>query len=502
MNTLIVLLPEAILLFTIVGLVLSEVGYFQESIRFISFTAAFGMLAAIIELWIMAAGFGHGGSGGPLFPSRWIYDSYMFDGVSVFFKALALLVGVFAVFAVQQSKEIKRDLLAESHILICLMVFSVCVAVSAVHLVVLYLAIQMISVSGFFLVSLAKRSAKSIEAGSKYFIFSAVSGVFFLLACLLLFSLSHSLEFQAIHEVFLKTQVAKTSLYVGLFFMLLSIAVQISAFPMYFWSPDVFQGAPTPLSGVVRSLQLIGGIAVLLRFLFSVFSQPILQKGQWSILGEIDWPAMLSWVAGLSLVIGALLAMRQKSTKRLLGSIVVSNSGVLLLGLIAMNQIGISALLYTLVVEVFSLIGAYLVLARIFDKIQSDSLDDFKKGVGIGSIDCICLVIFIGSLVGLPPLPGAIGRLALIGNLYSNGWHALSLIAVLTTAINCLSGFQIAFSLFQSAQTPGEEQVKQSESSMFQHMLLATLVMPIGILTVFSNGLLRWASHYLQVILW
>ena len=158
------------------------------------------------------------------------------------------------------------------------------------------------------------------------------------------------------------------------------------------------------------------GIAALaLRFLIVVFAKPSQEAGQWEVLGALDWTQIVAWVSGLSMAFGGLLAFRQVAAKRMVGCLIVAESGFLLLGLLVLDEVGVGALLYNLVIELFALVGAFYILSFFHDELGTDHLVDLKGMLRRAAPESVFLVIFLLCLVGVPPTPGFIGKFTLIG---------------------------------------------------------------------------------------
>jgi NADH-quinone oxidoreductase subunit N len=249
---------------------------------------------------------------------------------------------------------------------------------------------------------------------------------------------------------------------------------------MHLWAPDAIQGAPTPVSGFISMAPRMAGIAVAIRVLTVVFSQPDGQQGSWKILGTLDWTSIVGLVAGVTMMLGSLLALRQESAKRLLGYLIVSESGFLLTGLLVQDQVGLAAILYAVLVQLFALMGTFYILSYLHERLGSDQLASFRGVMARHVPECVALVIFLVSLVGIPPLPGFIAKFALLGAVVRHGWHFLAVVCVLASALSTAAIARLLYSLLGESSSRGERVIAPHEFSLQGHRaLLAAFIFPI-----------------------
>lgn len=496
---LIQLAPEALIVLTAIGVLLSEVGYSGEKFRVVTATAVVGLLGALAQVIFFTVGLANADR----FPVRIVEDSYLLDGISVLIKICALLLGVFSMVAVHQSREIERDRVGETQGLLCLMVCGVCVVASGSNLGLLLLGSFLVNLPTVFLCSISSRSTHSLEASAKFFGFMTTIGFFTLMGCGLLYAATQELGVSAIHQKILTGEIDTKILISGLVFLFFAVALHLAVFPFYFWKPDVLQGAPTAIAGSLSGLQALAGVALAIRICIGLFSQPELQPGVWMTLPGVDWPRMLAIVSGITIFSGAFLAIGQTSIKRLVGALLVMNSGLILTGIIVQNQSGISSLLYMLIIGVFAAFGAFVMATRIIEGTNSDAIRqnvDFNK---ISAFERVSLVVFMLTLSGLPPFPGAVARFALIENLLKRGWTTLSIIAILSLALSAIAIGKLGIRIFPIGnQNAGGESLPHPTYRVSRIAFLVVLFLPIALVSLFSGKFLGWAANHLQVILW
>jgi NADH:ubiquinone oxidoreductase subunit 2 (subunit N) len=209
-------------------------------------------------------------------------------------------------------------------------------------------------------------------------------------------------------------------------------------------------------------------------------------------------------VAGITMLVGGLLAVRQQSAKRMVGCLVVANTGFLLLGLLVLDQVGVAALLYNLVVDLFALMGSFYVLAFFYDELRSDRLENLRGMLGRAVPECICLVLFLLCLIGLPPTPGFIGKFALIGAVVRHQHPLLAAAAILSMTFSTAAVARLAYHLIGDFR--GLAQIGATGSHFAgarqRQIFLLGLMVPMLMAGVFAEFVLSWAGRSLGFILW
>jgi NADH:ubiquinone oxidoreductase subunit 2 (subunit N) len=224
-----------------------------------------------------------------------------------------------------------------------------------------------------------------------------------------------------------------------------------------------------------------------------------LDAGRWQVLGTLNWPTILALISGLSMLVGSLLAYRQTGAKRLVSCLVITQSGFMLLGVLVLDQVGVAALLYNLVVEVFALIGTFYVLSFFCEELGSDRLADLKGMLVRAIPECICLVLFLLCLVGIPPMPGFISKFTLIGAAVRHHWLALAALGVFSLTLSSVAIAKLSFNLIGDLSAPWKAPVVVDPR---RRMFLVLLVVPMVLAGVFANQVLTWAGMSLGFIFW
>lgn len=483
------ILPELTIALTLLFVLLGEISYFGEQLRLVSAIALMGLGAALIQVLIsyqQGTGF--------LF-----FNAVSVDGLSLFFKFFFIVLAVFAVASAGRSEEIPARRRAEFYVLVLTGCLAMCFASSSAELLLSFVALQAVNVVGHLLAGFGKQSLRSTEAGVKFLIYSAVGGVCFLYASGVLFSGTHSLNIFEIHKSLVAAPLPKTQMLVVFLLFMISLGFQMAAFPMSLWAPDVIEGAPTPVSAFLSVGVPATGFAIAIRLFLGTFTVASENHGQWKVLGDLPWTEILTLFAGVTMLFGALLSIRQTSAKRMVGCLVVAQTGYFLMGLLVLDEVGVAALLYNLMVGLFALMGIFYVLSYFHDEFGSDQLKDYKGALVRAVPECICLVLFLLCLVGIPPLPGFLGKFTLIGVVIRHNQLLLASIAIGSLALSTITISKLSFSMVGDFRTPGG---KAALSSPYRNIYLASILVPMFIIGVFAQFFLNWAGRSLGFIFW
>lgn len=483
------IMPEIFLALTLAFLIFGEITYHGERVRLIHLTGLVGLAAAFVQT-ILAYQYG---------TTQAFNQALAIDGFSLFFKLFFIVLAFLAVLNSWHTAEIVRDKAAEYSALIVASSLAMCLAASAADMLLAFLSLQFMNVLAYFLAGYGKKSMRSVEAAVKYMIFSVVSAGLLLYGLAILFAHTQTLNIYQMHRALLANGLSQESMLVAFVLIFLSFGFQMASFPMYFWAPDVLEGAPTPASGFLSVGTRAAGIAVAVRFFVVVFAQPALAQGQWQVLGSVDWTRIVGFASGASMLVGSLLALRQTGAKRLVGSLLIASTGFLLMGILVLDQIGLAAILYNLLVELFAVVGVYYVLSYLFDQLQSDQLPKLNGMMGKSVVECICLVLFLLCLVGVPPLPGFIGKFTLIGAAVRHHWWSLATIAVFAMGVSTIAVARLAYGLIGDVRTTIEAPFVTSGT---RTRFLAAVLAPLLLLGIFAEPVLDWVGKSLGFILW
>jgi len=315
---------------------------------------------------------------------------------------------------------------------VILMLFStlgMMLMVSAADLLTLYLALEMSSLSLYVLAAFDRDHAKSIEAGLKYFVLGALASGMLLFGISLVYGFAGTTNFGALSTLFTGSHdVVSRGVIVGLILVIIGFCFKVSAVPFHMWTPDVYEGSPTPVTAFFATAPKVAAFALLARLLMQPFG---------ALAGQ--WQQVIIFVSVASMIVGALAAIMQTNIKRLLAYSSIGHAGFMLMGLAAANEAGVQAMLIYLGVYIFMSAGAFgcvLVMRR-----QGHYIEDTRELAGMSQThpaSAFVLAVFMFSMAGIPPLAGFFGKLYVIWAAVGAHLTWLAVIGVITSVI---SGF-------------------------------------------------------------
>jgi NADH-quinone oxidoreductase subunit N len=297
---------------------------------------------------------------------------------------------------------------------------------AANDLITLFVALEVMSLPLYLLAGLSKRrKLLSQEAALKYFLLGAYSSAFFLFGAAFLYGFAGTVSLSGIrsaisggpgNDIFFL--IGMTSLSVGLLF-------KVGAVPFHAWTPDVYQGAPTPITGFMAAATKVAAFGAALRIFYTSFAG-----------AEWNWRPIITAVAIITMIVGSLLAIAQRDVKRMLAYSSIAHAGFLLTGILALNQAGLRASLFYLAAYGITTVGAFAVVTLIRD--SAGEVTDLNRWVGLARRSPLIAGIFslfLLSFAGIPLTSGFIGKFAIFNAAYENGNIGVVVVGVLSSAV-------------------------------------------------------------------
>ena len=289
----------------------------------------------------------------------------------------------------------------EFYVLMLVSTVGMCLMASSADIIMLYLAIETTSIPMYILAGFMTNDEKSTESGFKYLLFGAATSTIMLYGFSLLYGFTGATNIHQIAESFYKPRFPEIAIIGSLLLILVGFGFKISMFPFHFWAPDVYEGAPTPIAGFLSTASKAAGFVVLLRVLVSVFTPS----------ATPEWNNLLAIIAVLTMTIGNVLALAQKNIKRLLAFSSIAHAGYLLIGVVALSQLGITSVVFYLIAYIITNLAAFGIVMTFSLVVGSDEISAYsglsrrKPGLALAM-----LVAFL-SLAGMPPLAGFMAKL-------------------------------------------------------------------------------------------
>ncbi len=426
------------------------------------------------------------------------------DGFGQFFKFIILASSFIIILMSFFSTELYKDgnTMGEYFSLIIGMTLGMFLLTSATNLIMIYLAIEIMSISSYILAGYTKQIKRASEASLKYVIYGSVSSGLMLWGISILYGLTGSLNLYDINAVLNQGTVDIAPLLISSLLIICGFGYKISAVPFHFWTPDVYEGAPVTVTAYLSVASKAAGFAIMLRFLKITFINGIPDGlGKWAVLsGSVDWYIIIAILSVLTMSIGNLVALWQTNVKRMLAYSSIAHAGYMLMGMVVLNNVGYSAIMVYFVYYLFMNIGAFMYVMFIANKIGSEELDDWE-GVGYREpVLGVCMIIFLVSLTGLPPTAGFVGKLfiftALLDGGSANIW--LAVVGVINSVISLYYYFKIARSMYLRGTDKPVERIDVNPAGVGLVVLMAIPVIYFGL---FWDPIAIWAKNSIGIFL-
>jgi NADH-quinone oxidoreductase subunit N len=367
------------------------------------------------------------------------------DPMGVFFKVLLLGAPLLLLlsFTFKNARELHGLGQGEFYALLLALTLSNLLLAASNDIVMMYLALEMVSITSYVLVAYMKGDRMSNEASLKYVLFGAVSTGAMLYGLSLLFGLTGATGFPQIQEALLTglSDQNRFASYAITLLIFTGFAFKTAAVPAHFWCPDVYQGAPTPVTALLSVAPKAAGFAVMLRFFFGTLSSPL--SGPLDLVGTLDWPAMLAGVAILTMTVGNVAALTQTNMKRLLAYSSIAHAGFIMMGVVALSETGARGMMVYLLAYLFMNLGAFLVVTLVHHEDNTFDLRDYAGLVRRSPFLTFAMAVFVLSLVGIPPLVGYLGKLYVFAAAIERGLYVLALAGALNAALGAYYYFRI-----------------------------------------------------------
>lgn len=351
--------------------------------------------------------------------------AFVQDAFSVLMKALILATALIVLMVSRKSLVLEEIAQYEYPLLVLFAVAGMMVMVSANDLLSLFMGLELQSLSLYILTTLRRDNVKASEAGMKYFVLGALSTGLLLYGCSLIYGYTGTTNFDTIANALKETRDTPLPLMFGLVFLMAGLAFKISAVPFHAWTPDVYEGAPTPITAFLASAPKAAGFALVTRVLASPFS------GIWP-----QWQMLLAVMAIASMVLGAFAALTQNNIKRLLAYSAIGNMGYAITGLVVGTEEGAAASILYVLLYLIMIVGVFSCLLNITRRSQeTDTIEDLKGLVRVypGTASILSFLLF--SLAGVPPLAGFLGKLYIFKAAISAHFYVLAIVGVLTSVV-------------------------------------------------------------------
>jgi NAD(P)H-quinone oxidoreductase subunit 2 len=411
------ILPEGIVIVTLMVVIIGDLIFGRSSSRWLPYVAIAGLFASIVALYF-----------------QWdnpepiaFLGAFSSDNLSIIFRAIvALSTAVTIPMSIRYVEQSGTSLAEFMGIMLTATLGGMFLS-GANELVMVFISLEMLSISSYLMTGYMKRDPRSNEAALKYLLIGASSSAIFLYGISLLYGLSGGeTNLTAIAATITNASGTQSlGLAIALVFVIAGIAFKISAVPFHQWTPDVYEGSPTPVVAFLSVGSKAAGFALAIRLLVTAFA----------VVTE-EWQFIFTALAILSMVLGNVVALAQTSMKRMLAYSSIAQAGFVMIGLIAGTDAGYSSMIFYLLVYLFMNLGAFTCVILFSLRTGTDQISEYAGLYQKDPLLTLCLSICLLSLGGIPPLAGFFGKIYLFWAGWQAGTYGLVLLGLITTVVS------------------------------------------------------------------
>ncbi len=479
-------IPELILVITIIAALITDLFLKRSKTDVVGWVLGIGLI--VVSLSVINL------SNVP--PTTLFLDMIVIDPFSSFIKLVVILSTILIIIASWNNNELIDYRKGEYFTIIGIMVIGLFLMASSVDIIMLYIAIEVVSIMSFILAAYLKLNTRSNEAGLKYVIYGSFSSGVMLYGLSIVYGLAGSTNYFEIQKAITALDnTANPALIMALLMIFAGFGYKISAVPFHFWTPDVYEGSPTTITAYLSVAPKAAGFAMIIRFFHQIFSDG--NALGLNLIGTTDmpWPEIIGVLAVVTMTLGNLVAIQQESVKRMLAYSSIAHAGYMMLALPVISIDAVEAVMIYLFVYLFMNLGAFFIVIIIKNKTGGENFDDYR-GLGwkmpfVGSL----MTLFMLSLTGLPPTAGFVGKLYIFKTLIGAGesFYWLVLAGGINSVISLYYYFHVVKVMFLEGERSDE--IVQPPATMFG--LLIVTAVPSLLLGLYWNPLVNWVKDSL-----
>ncbi|MDP7027504.1 MAG: NADH-quinone oxidoreductase subunit N [Candidatus Marinimicrobia bacterium] len=378
------------------------------------------------------------------------------DPFSHYFKYIFLFATCSIILISRFDRQLDRKYASEYNALLLIVLLGLFLMSSSVNLLMIYISIELVSIPSYILAGMLKNDKESNEASLKYVIFGSLASGLMLFGLSILYGITGSTDISGISSALQIIEFPLT-IYFPLILILAGFGYKISMVPFHFWTPDVYEGAPTPITAFLSVAPKAAGFAILIRIFYTMFTVGGISEGAVTLDG-INWPALIAVASAITMTLGNLLAIQQKDVKRLLAYSSISHVGFMLMAFVFISPEAVRAIMLYLFIYLFMNLSAFYMAIFASNKLNAHVIDDWK---GMGKINPILsafMILSLLSLTGLPPTAGFVGKVYVFAELFKHQqFYWLAVVAILNSVVSLYYYFSIAKAMYlDEVDTPVE----------------------------------------------
>ena len=425
---------------------------------------ATGALMLVLAIWI-----GFSGAG-----DRVAFHGMFIDDAFSRFAKVAILISAAAVLVMSQEYMARRGLLRfEYPLLVALAAVGMMMMVSAGDLMSLYMGLELQSLALYVVASLRRDSVKSTEAGLKYFVLGALSSGLLLYGASLTYGYSGTTLFTGIIQTATEGEVSIGLLF-GLVFLISGLAFKVSAVPFHMWTPDVYEGAPTPITAFFATAPKVAALGLFARLLHGAFGEAV-----------GDWQQVVALLSVLSMFLGSVAAIGQRDIKRLMAYSSITHMGFALMGLAAGTALGVQAMLIYAAIYVTMNVGTFaFILSMERDGQPVTDIQSLNMYSRREPGRALAMLILLFSLAGVPPMLGFFGKFYVLRAAYEGGLVWLAVMGVVASVIGAFYYLRLVYYMYFGEE--GQDLEANGSPVLWAFLMGSAAIMLLGIINMFG----------------
>ena len=485
LNSLVFFWPELLLSVTIITAILADLFYSKKDSFKVAYWSLGGMFLTYIAIRLQ-----------DIEPTSLFMGTVAHDPFSQFFKILILISTAIIMLMSLVSGELKKYRMGEYFSIMTIMTFGLFLMTSSIDILMVYLAIEIVSIMSFFLAGYLKRNSLSNEASLKYVIYGAFSSGIMLYGLSILFGLTGSTNFFEMQKaISLLGTDSNLALVLSTVFILVGFGYKISAVPFHFWTPDVYEGSPSTITAYLSIAPKAAGFALMLRFFNQVFGDMSIDiSTSWSAINDVPWPELIAVLSAATMTVGNLVAIQQNNVKRMLAYSSIAHAGYMMMALPMMSNSSIEGVMKYLIMYLFMNLGAFFVVIYVKDQIGGEDYNSFD---GLGwkmPYVAIPMTLFMVALTGLPPTAGFVGKFYIFAAVIESGsrFYWLAFVGVINSVISLYYYIRVVRHMYLLGER-NDEFINPSSKLVLS--LLAVLAIPSFVFGWYFSPIAEWISR-------
>jgi len=479
-------IPELILTITILAALITDLFVKKSKTNMIGWVLGVGLVVVGLSVHNLSS----------VHPTTLFLDMIVIDPFSSFMKIVIILSTLLVIVASWVNDELEKYRKGEYFTIMGIMVMGLFLMTSSVDIIMLYISIEVVSIMSFVLAAYLKLDTRSNEAGLKYVIYGAFSSGVMLFGLSIVYGLAGSTNYFAIQDTLSSLDgSANPALIMALLMIFAGFGYKISSVPFHFWTPDVYEGSPSTITAYLSVAPKAAGFAMIIRFFHQVFSDSIGLTSNAIGSTDLPWPEIIGVLAVVTMTMGNLVAIQQKSIKRMLAYSSIAHAGYMMLALPVLSMEAVESVMIYLFIYVFMNLGAFFIVIFVKNKTGGESFEDFE-GLGwkmpiVGAF----MTLFMLSLTGLPPTAGFVGKLYIFKTLVGAGSEFLWLVVAggVNSVISLYYYFHVVKVMFLGGKR--SDVITYPPSTMFGLMIFTAV--PSLLLGLYWNPLASWVKDSL-----